>query len=797
MDTAAWNNEKDQEDNLVLLEPAELGPPTSISHDEQQAHHAIRPDASYSTIRSSEKSKQTYVQKREDSMETASIPPLDTPELATDMDDDSPYPEVRAAVPNTDDPTLPTNTFRMWFLGIISTVVLSIVNTFFSFHYPAISISVIFVELLTLPIGRLMARVLPTKQFQIFGHTCSFNPGPFNIKEHALIGIMASFGGGAYALDITATQRVFYNQNWGILYELCLVISSQMIGYGFAGMCRRFLVWPASMIWPGDLVVVSLFGTLHEPSGLMEKGRMSRWKFFWIAMTCSAVYYWFPGYIFQALSIFNWVCWIAPNNFVINSLFGYTSGLGMSLITFDWNQINYVMAPLVTPWWAQVNTFVAFVLFYWIITPICYYTDVFYSSYLPISSLTAFDNTGAPYVAEAIMVNGTFNEQMYEEYSPLYMTITFALNYGLGFAALTAILVHVVLWHGHELIRQFRTSLSEEGDVHSRLMAAYREVPDWWYLVLGLASFALALVSTLVWPTELPVWALILALIISLVYLLPTGIILAIANVDLGTNIISELISGYLLPGKPVANMVFKTFGLMTTQQALGFVSDLKFGHYMKIPPRMMFSTQVVATLIGGILSVVVQDWTFANVVGLCTPTQADNFTCPGIEIFGAASLIFGTIGPARFFATGLYTPLLWCFLIGAALPILFYFLSKRYPNSILKWINIPVCLMGLGTIPPASGFNYFSAFVVGAIFMYYIRRYHFQWWSHYNYILSVALDSGVVITALLIYLCFYLPSTPIELNWWGNTVSFSNLDAMYASWKTVNPGETFGLTSW
>lgn len=37
--------------------------------------------------------------------------------------DNSPYLEVRANVPNTDDPTLPVNTFRMWFLGVIFTLV--------------------------------------------------------------------------------------------------------------------------------------------------------------------------------------------------------------------------------------------------------------------------------------------------------------------------------------------------------------------------------------------------------------------------------------------------------------------------------------------------------------------------------------------------------------------------------------------------------------------------------------------------------------------------------------------------
>lgn len=37
--------------------------------------------------------------------------------------ENSPYPEVRANVPNTDDVDLPVNTVRMWFLGIVFTMV--------------------------------------------------------------------------------------------------------------------------------------------------------------------------------------------------------------------------------------------------------------------------------------------------------------------------------------------------------------------------------------------------------------------------------------------------------------------------------------------------------------------------------------------------------------------------------------------------------------------------------------------------------------------------------------------------
>jgi hypothetical protein len=34
------------------------------------------------------------------------------------LEDDSPYPEVRSAVANTDDPDMPCNTFRAWVLGL-------------------------------------------------------------------------------------------------------------------------------------------------------------------------------------------------------------------------------------------------------------------------------------------------------------------------------------------------------------------------------------------------------------------------------------------------------------------------------------------------------------------------------------------------------------------------------------------------------------------------------------------------------------------------------------------------------
>jgi hypothetical protein len=51
------------------------------------------------------------------------------------------------------------------------------------------------------------------------------------------------------------------------------------------------------------------------------------------------VYYWFPGYLFTALSTFNWMTWIAPNNPLLALLTGSETGLGLfnPITTFDWN----------------------------------------------------------------------------------------------------------------------------------------------------------------------------------------------------------------------------------------------------------------------------------------------------------------------------------------------------------------------------------------------------------------------------------------------------------------------------
>lgn len=184
----------------------------------------------------------------------------------------------------------------------------------------------------------------------MFGYGMSLNPGPFNVKEHALISVMANVVvGGAPFTDVIATQAFFYQTPWPLGKQLILSLSIQILGFSFAGLVRQFLVWPSSMIWPGVLVRTALLNTMHKNYGKKDRKHMSRETFLALACICSFVWYWFPGFIFTALSVFNWVCWIAPDNVVVNSLFGYNTGLGMGFLTFDWAMISYVGSPLVIP----------------------------------------------------------------------------------------------------------------------------------------------------------------------------------------------------------------------------------------------------------------------------------------------------------------------------------------------------------------------------------------------------------------------------------------------------------------
>merc|ERR1712093_410015 len=138
-----------------------------------------------------------------------------------------------------------------------------------------------------------------------------------------------------------------------------------------------------------------------------------------------------------------------------------------------------------------------------------------------------------------------------------------------------------------------------------------------------------------------------------------------------------------------------------------------------------------------------------------------------------------------------------WALLAGALVPVVFWLIGRRWKIRWIQAVNIPVMLSGASYIPPATGINYSSWFIVGFIFQFWMRRYRFRWWSKFCFITSAALDSGTVISTILVFLLLQLPKGgTISLEWWGNTVFTKTYDWLGYPYK-IPPPEGFGRTSW
>ncbi|MCO5569815.1 hypothetical protein L7F22_023529 [Adiantum nelumboides] len=693
----------------------------------------------------------------------------------------SPVEEVALTVPTTDDPYIPVVTFRMWTLGLLSCIILSILNQFFWFRTEPLSITAVSAQIAVLPLGRFMAATLPTRRMRFPGTNWHFtlNPGPFNMKEHVLITIFANAGAGSvYAIHIVTIVKIFYKKTLNFVVAFIVVFTTQILGFGWAGIFRTHLVEPATMWWPSNLVQVSLFRALHEKDK-RPKGSLSRNQFFALALMCSFAYYVFPGYLIPMLTSISWLCWVYPQSVFMQQMGSGLSGLGLGAIGLDWSAVSsYLGSPLASPWFAIANVMAGFVLVVYIITPLAYFFNIFQAKTFPIFSDGLFTASGQHYNISKI-INDKFqlDETAYLSYGRLHLSTFFVFSYGVGFAALSATLVHVMLFHGKDILQLSKAAFkSQQVDIHTRLMRRYKQVPQWWFLGILAVTIAVAIgaCQTYSEQLQLPWWGVAVACIIAFFFTLPIGIIRATTNQSPGLNIITEYLIGYLYPGHPVANVCFKVYGYISMSQALEFLQDFKLGHYMKIPPRDMFMAQVVGTVVAALSYLCTAWYMIENVSNICdTAVLPSNspWTCPGDRVFFDASVIWGLIGPRRIFGDlGLYSAVNWFFLIGAIAPVLVWLLCRRFPNQ--KWIrliNMPVLIGATGIMPPATAVNFTSWCAAGFIFSFIIFRYRKAWWQRYNYVLSGGLDAGLAFMGIMLYVCLGLQN--VSLSWWGENL--------------------------
>lgn len=195
-----------------------------------------------------------------------------------------------------------------------------------------------FLTVISYVIGTAMSLVIPKGGF--IGRW--FNPHTFNSKEHLAIVIMSSSASGAvYATEVLATQKLYYNIVPNAFVAILLLLSSQLLEYGIAGVLRKSLVYPTKMLWPSILPLNSLIETLHRDKSEMRQ----KWNLFWIVFGVVAIWEWFPQYIMPVLTGVSFFCLANRRSLVFTNIFGRASGnegSGFLLLILDWQYITTV-----------------------------------------------------------------------------------------------------------------------------------------------------------------------------------------------------------------------------------------------------------------------------------------------------------------------------------------------------------------------------------------------------------------------------------------------------------------------
>ncbi|GJJ75281.1 hypothetical protein EMPS_07639 [Entomortierella parvispora] len=742
---------------------------------------------------------------------------VDNVDLAEDADNENSRIEaVRLVVPITDDPTLAAITFRFWTISFIFSVIGAVIQQYYFFRSTSGTFSIYFVNLVSYGMGKAMARTLPMRSISIGSFSMSFNPGPFNLKEHALISIAVNTAANAaYAIDILSAMDLELNHRIGTLGALLLLLTTQCVGYGMAGVLRKYLVYPAEMVWWPNLVQVVFFNAIHNTDEFKSKKMVRGWsymKFFWVVSGVLFLWEFFPQFIAPIFGYIDWICWIKPFDYNFWAIFSSISGGGVFSISLDWTSIGG--STLYFPLYAMLCNFGGNILSYWILLPALWMTNTLGTKAIghPLTSKLFHVDTSAPFnITPYLNPDYSLNEEKFEaEAGAVKMSPMYAINFFLSFVALAGCVSQIICFQGPQIWKAWKSAISgDEEDIHTKMMRVYPEVPQWWYGLFYLIMVALAIVTCECYGLELPWWALLISLAIGWVMTLPIGAMQAITGFQPGLNVITELICGYMLPGKPIANMVFKCYGYMSMYQCTTLLSDLKLGHYMKIPPRSLFIAQFYGTVIGAIINyytmilIINAHRSWLNGVGQGDPSGL--WTGYNVQTYWGSALIYGALGPQRMFSNaGGYGFIFYGFLVGAIIPIILWALSKKFPKVSWEKFNIAIIAGGMSAYPNGYSMGILGGTVTAILFQFYLFRYHKAWWQKYTFILSAALDTGAAFTGLFIF-CFLggglSPKLAVSMpSWWGNHITAEGNNAPYLAvdrcGAAINPDGSQNWTS-
>jgi len=309
------------------------------------------------------------------------------------------------------------------------------------------------------------------------------------------------------------------------------------------------------------------------------------------------------------------------------------------------------------------------------------------------------------------------------------------------------------------------------------LMRSYEEVPLWWFIALFLCSFTIIITILASGHLYIPIWTYFVALATGAVVVIPLGWLYAVSNFQLPIGTTNELLYGLMVNAisghkNPVGASVYSSIAGDAWYRAQYLLQDQKLGHYMHVPPRAVFFSQMLGSFVGVPINYAVIRWVLDTKKDYLNGTFEDlthEWTGQSLTTSLTMATQYVLIGPRRLFSGDLYRPLPYGFLIGFLTPTLLYLLHRRFPAAKFNLWNSTIFFCALSNWYGNISTGYTSGIIGGFVVMYWAYRHHYELWARYNYILAAAFDSGYNFNALIIYLCFSAGKRILMPDWWGN----------------------------
>lgn len=409
-----------------------------------------------------------------------------------------------------------------------------------------------------------------------------------------------------------------------------------------------------------------------------------------------------------------------------------------------------------------------------------------------------------------IITDDRIDKSKYKEYGPAYFSASNVFSQGAWFAWYGMVVFSVAIKHW-PLLRKCGSGLWDElcrrstlygdyDDAQTRQIRIWPEVPEWWFLVVLVGAAGLGIAAVAAWPATAPWWTVLAVIGVSIVFVVPSQILSAVANTAVPTNVLFRMIGGVWFAGRPEAMLLTTVFGAAFNDGASGYVMNQKMALYAKLPPRAVFRAQLVAVLLQCFVFVGLLHWMVHKYDGgnLCNNLKS-HYICTDTAQLYSNSIMYGGLGVPNLFK--LYPVLPWCFLMGATVGIAYGLIYRAWPAmqrwaednfsvkayhrlyttcarlSWMQWFDPAVSWAGALNWTGGNNLTHSTNKVVlSFIFMYHIKRKFPGWWGRYNYILEAALDAGAACAAIIVTMVFDF-AVEKRFKWWGNTVSQAGVD--------------------